>query len=100
MSGQLCYKSVDVPSSRSWCTKEIGVEISSIHCLQAYIQCTSDLASAILDLSLSVIPDITDRMDDMSSELKVLGNMKVAIGILTIYSLEAEIHEPALKIDC
>ena len=56
--------------------------------------------AAIFDLSLPVTADSTYNMDDMSSELNDLRNIGVAIGVSTIYSSEAEIHEPALKIDC
>ena len=38
--------------------------------------------------------------DNMSIELWDLESIAVAIGIVTIISLEAKIHKPALKINC
>jgi len=47
--------------------------------------------AAIFNLSLPVNFDSTDNMDDMSSELKDLGNTRVAFGITTMYRLQAYI---------
>ena len=88
MSGQCRYKSVFVPSGWSWDNTGIGVGISTQYSLQANIQFTSCLAVAILKLSLLVT---FDSIDDMSIELSDLGNIGVAIGILTIHSLQVNI---------
>ena len=52
--------------------------------MEAYIQCTQDLAAAIWDLSLPVISDSVGSMDVIFSELNDLQYEGVAIGISTI----------------
>ena len=52
-----------------------------------------------LDLLLPVTSDNVGCLDDMFSELNVLENIGVDIGISTKYSLEDEIHKPAIKVD-
>ena len=61
------------------------------------IECTRSLAAAILDLPLSVTSDSIYSINDKSSGLNDLDSIGVVIGILIIYSLENEIHEPALN---
>ena len=61
----------------------VAVGISTIHSVQAYIQCTSDSAAAILDLLLPVTSGYVGSMYYMSSELSDLGIMGVAIGTST-----------------
>ena len=70
-----------------------------MHSLQVYIQCTAVKAAAILDLLLPVTFNNVGSGDNTSSEWCDLGILGVATGILTIGSLENEIHEPALKVD-
>jgi hypothetical protein len=54
-----------------------------------------------LDLSPPNTSDNIDSVDDMlSGELIDLGNIGVTIGLQTLVRLEAEKHDPALKIDC
>ena len=48
--------------------------------------------AAIFDFSLPVTSDRTENMDDMSSELSDLGNIVIAIGILTIHSMQANLQ--------
>ena len=55
--------------------------------LQVNVQCTPDLAAAILDLLLPVTSDNVDNMDDRFSWSSDLGIMWVAIEISTIYSI-------------
>jgi len=57
------------------------------------------LAAAIVDLSLPVTSDSIDSTDSELSDLDNY-NIRVPIGISTACCLEAELHEPALKIDC
>ena len=56
-------------------------------------------SSHLVGFITSVTSDNVGSKDYMSSELIDLGIMGVAIGISTIWSLEDEILEPALKVD-
>ena len=60
---------------------EAAFEMSTIHCQQVNVQCTSDLAAAMLDLSLPVTSDSNDSMTDMSTEFNDLENIGVVFGI-------------------
>ena len=71
---------------------EVAIEMPMIHSPLVNVQCTSASATAILHSSLPVISDSTDNMIDMSSELSGLKNLRVVLGISTIYSLPAYIQ--------
>ena len=60
---------------------EAAIEMLTIHCPQVNVQCTSDLAAAMLDLSLPVTSDSNDSMTDMSTEFNDLENIGVVFGI-------------------
>ena len=48
--------------------------------------------AAIYDLSLPVSSDITENMDDMSSELNDFETLEAAIGISTIHYLQVNVQ--------
>ena len=79
---------------------DTAMGISTIYSLQAYKQCTQGLAAAILDLPLPVTSDSICSMD-YASELNDLENIYRGSywNFDDTYSLEDEIHEPALKVD-
>ena len=60
---------------------EAAIGMSTIYCPQVHVQCTSDLAAAMLDLSLPVTSDSNDSMTGMSTEFNNLENIGVVFGI-------------------